>query len=92
MSSPNEHKLAPPSFAGLVPASFAEHLTQQRALRTRTVAAYRKVVLAVPRRRADAARVDISVTALWLCHESPTGTYQYVEADIALKEEALSRL
>ena len=45
MSSPNERKLAPPSFAALVQAFFAEHLTQQRALSARTVAAYRVPVL-----------------------------------------------
>ena len=33
--------VAPPSFAALVQAFFAEHLTQQRALSSRTVAAYR---------------------------------------------------
>ena len=32
---------APPSFAALVQSFFAEHLTQQRALSARTVAAYR---------------------------------------------------
>ena len=32
---------APPSFGALVQAFFAEHLTQQRALSPRTVAAYR---------------------------------------------------
>ena len=32
---------APPSFAALVQSFFAEHLTQQRALSERTVAAYR---------------------------------------------------
>lgn len=36
--------------------------------------------------------VDISVIALWLGHESPTTTHQYVEADLAMKEKALSRL
>ena len=30
--------------------------------------------------------VDISVIALWLGHESPTTTHQYVEADLAMKE------
>lgn len=38
------------------------------------------------------SRVDISVIALWLGHESPTTTHQYVEADLAMKEKALSRL
>lgn len=36
--------------------------------------------------------VDISVIALWLGHESPTTTHQYVEADLAMKQKALSRL
>jgi site-specific recombinase XerD len=36
--------------------------------------------------------VDINVIALWLGHESPTTTHQYVEADLAMKEKALSRL
>ena len=36
--------------------------------------------------------VDISVIALWLGHESPTTTHQYVEADLAMKEKALARL
>lgn len=36
--------------------------------------------------------VDISVIALWLGHESPVTTHQYVEADLAMKERALSKL
>lgn len=36
--------------------------------------------------------VDITVIALWLGHESPTTTHQYVEADLTMKEKALSRL
>ena len=36
--------------------------------------------------------VDISVIALWLGHESPTTTHQYVEADLAMKEQALAKL
>lgn len=36
--------------------------------------------------------VDISVIALWLGHESPRTTHQYVEADLAMKERALARL
>jgi len=36
--------------------------------------------------------VDITVIALWLGHESPTTTHQYVEADLAMKEQALARL
>jgi site-specific recombinase XerD len=38
------------------------------------------------------AGVDISVIALWLGHESPVTTHQYVEADLAMKEQALARL
>ena len=36
--------------------------------------------------------VEISVIALWLGHESPTTTHQYVEADLVMKEKALARL
>ena len=36
--------------------------------------------------------VDISVIALWLGHESPATTHQYIEADLAMKEKALARL
>lgn len=36
--------------------------------------------------------VDISVIALWLGHESPTTTHQYVKADLAMKEKSLARL
>lgn len=36
--------------------------------------------------------VDISVIALWLGHESPATTHQYLEADLAMKERALARL
>lgn len=36
--------------------------------------------------------VDLSVIALWLGHESPSTTHQYVEADLAMKEQALARL
>lgn len=36
--------------------------------------------------------VDITVIALWLGHEDPSTTHIYMEADIAMKEEALSRL
>ena len=36
--------------------------------------------------------VDISVISLWLGHESPTTTHHYLEADLAMKERALSRL
>lgn len=36
--------------------------------------------------------VDLSVIALWLGHENPTTTHHYVEADLAMKEQALARL
>jgi site-specific recombinase XerD len=36
--------------------------------------------------------VDITVIALWLGHESPSTTHMYVEADLTMKERALSRL
>ena len=36
--------------------------------------------------------VDITVIALWLGHESPSTTHMYVEADLAMKERALSHL
>jgi site-specific recombinase XerD len=36
--------------------------------------------------------VDISIIALWLGHESPTTTHQYVEADLAMKQQALAKL
>ena len=32
------------------------------------------------------------VIALWLGHESPTTTHQYVEADITMKEKALKQI
>jgi site-specific recombinase XerD len=38
------------------------------------------------------AGVNISVIALWLGHESPVTTHQYVEADLAMKERALARI
>jgi site-specific recombinase XerD len=38
------------------------------------------------------AGVDISVIALWLGHESPVTTHQYVEANLVMKERALARL
>jgi len=36
--------------------------------------------------------VDITVIALWLGHESPATTHMYLEADLSMKERALSRL
>jgi len=38
------------------------------------------------------AGVDMNVIALWLGHESPVTTHQYVEADLAMKERALAKL
>lgn len=38
------------------------------------------------------AGVDVTVIALWLGHESPETTHQYVEADLTMKERALGRL
>ena len=36
--------------------------------------------------------IDASVIALWLGHENPATTHQYVEADLSMKERALARL
>jgi integrase/recombinase XerD len=36
--------------------------------------------------------VDITVIALWLGHESPATTHQYIETDLMMKERALARL
>jgi len=36
--------------------------------------------------------VDVNVIALWLGHESSSTTHMYVEADLVMKERALSRL
>jgi integrase len=36
--------------------------------------------------------VDTTVIALWLGHDSPETTHQYVEADLGMKEKALARL
>jgi len=38
------------------------------------------------------AGVDITVIALWLGHEGTSTTHIYLEADLTMKEEALSRL
>lgn len=35
--------------------------------------------------------VDVTVIALWLGHESPETTHQYVEADLKMKEEVLAK-
>jgi site-specific recombinase XerD len=37
------------------------------------------------------AEVDITVIALWLGHESPATTHQYIELDLSLKERALQK-
>ena len=37
------------------------------------------------------AGVDITVIALWLGHESVTTTQIYLQADMALKQQALDR-
>ncbi|MCB1129960.1 MAG: tyrosine-type recombinase/integrase [Verrucomicrobiae bacterium] len=36
--------------------------------------------------------VSSPVIALWLGHENPATTHQYVEADLQMKEQALSRM
>jgi site-specific recombinase XerD len=38
------------------------------------------------------SRVDLSVIALWLGHESPATTHLYLEADLQMKERALQNL
>lgn len=38
------------------------------------------------------AGTDLAVISLWLGHESTTTTHTYLEADLAMKERALSRL
>jgi len=38
------------------------------------------------------ANVDITTIALWLGHESPATTHTYIEADLAMKEAAISKL
>ena len=38
------------------------------------------------------AGVDITVIAMWLGHESTATTHMYVEADLAMKERALSAM
>ena len=35
--------------------------------------------------------VDLTVIALWLGHESPETTHQYMEADLQMKEEVLTK-
>ena len=36
--------------------------------------------------------IDMSVIALWLGHESLATTHMYIEADLTMKEQALSSL
>jgi integrase/recombinase XerD len=36
--------------------------------------------------------VTIPVIALWLGHQDPATTHQYIEADLLMKEQALGRL
>ena len=36
--------------------------------------------------------VTAPVIALWLGHEDPATTHQYIEADLLMKEQALGRL
>ena len=38
------------------------------------------------------AGIYMTVIALWLGHESTTTTHKYVEADLAMKEQALKAL
>lgn len=38
------------------------------------------------------AGVDITIIALWLGHESPVTTHGYIEADLSMKERALSTI
>ncbi len=38
------------------------------------------------------AGVDITAIALWLGHESPVTTHQYIEADLEMKKKTLDRL
>lgn len=38
------------------------------------------------------ANVDITVIALWLGHESPVTTHQYVQADLEMKKKTLNRM
>ena len=36
--------------------------------------------------------IDITIIALWLGHESPATTHGYIEADLAMKENAMKSL
>ena len=36
--------------------------------------------------------VDITVIAMWLGHEDPATTHQYIEADLTMKEAARRRM
>lgn len=71
-------------------------LAVQRAMEAQPALAKRKVSPHTVRHTTAMhllqAGVDISVIALWLGHESPVTTHHYVEADLAMKERALTRL
>jgi len=38
------------------------------------------------------AGVDLTVIAMWLGHESPATTHRYIEANLTMKEQTLSKL
>ena len=67
MSKLSDRKLNPPSFTALVQSFFAEHLTQQRGLSARTVAAYRDAFLQFAQ-----ARLHKAPTAIQLADITPT--------------------
>src|SRR5262249_60343053 len=78
-----------------------------RGLRGRLAVAVRLATAACPSLRGKASSphtirhttamhllqsgVDLTVIALWLGHESPETTHQYVEADLRMKEEVLAK-
>ena len=70
MSKLSDRKLNPPSFAALVQSFFAEHLTQQRGLSARTVAAYRDAFLLFL--QFVQARLHKAPTAIQLADITPT--------------------
>ena len=70
MSKLSDRKLNPPSFAALVQSFFAEHLTQQRGLSARTVAAYRDAFLLFL--QFAQARLHKAPTAMQLADMTPT--------------------
>ena len=57
-----------------------------RCLNSRTVLLSSHTPLIEP---SGPIEVAFSVIALWLGHESPVTTHTYIEADIAMKENAL---